>query len=161
MRRTTCSLARPRSPIVAACVLILGSTVSSARNLHAQRVAQQSAADSTVIRLKSGLAYRVLAKGDGPVAAAGQSVSIHETTMLTNGTVIYTSRTKNSPITFLLGGNQVIAGVDEGVTGMRVGERRMLIVPVSLSHRSSYPANTPPDSILHIDIELVGIKAKP
>lgn len=144
-----------------ACALILISAVAGARDLHAQRVAPPSTTDSSLIRLKSGLAYRVLAKGEGPVAATGQSVSIHETTMLTNGTVIYTSRTKNTPVTFLLGGNQVIAGVDEGVTGMRVGERRMLIVPVSLSHRSSYPANTPPDSILHIDIELVGIKPKP
>jgi FKBP-type peptidyl-prolyl cis-trans isomerase len=105
----------------------------------------------------SGLAFRVLATGEGPVARAGQRVSIHETTRLPNGGLIYTSR-GGAPITFQLGGQQVIAGVDEGVTGMRVGERRLLVVPPILSRRTSYPANTPPDSTLHIDVELVQIR---
>ena len=85
---------------------------------------------------------------------------IHETTTLADGTLIYSTRTKNNPLKFLLGGNQVIAGVDEGVTGMRVGERRTLIVPPSLSKRSVYPANTPPNATLYYDIELVEIVAK-
>jgi len=40
---------------------------------------------------------------------------------------------------------------------MKVGERRKLIVPPSLSHRSVYPANTPPDATLYYDIELLEI----
>lgn len=105
----------------------------------------------------SGLRYQVLAAGDGATAQPGQRVSIHETTTLPHGTQIYSSR-GGAPITFLLGGGQVIAGVDEGVTGMRVGERRLLIVPPALSRRASYPANTPPDSTLHIDVQLVAIR---
>ncbi len=116
-------------------------------------------ADKT-ITTSSGLQYEVLARGDGPTAEPGQSVQIHETTMLRDGTIIYDSREKDTPITFLLGGNQVITGVDEGVTGMRVGERRLFTIPPALSHRSSYPANTPPDSILVIDLELVAIDAE-
>lgn len=85
---------------------------------------------------------------------------IHETTTLKDGTLIYSTRAKDKPLKFLLGGNQVIAGVDEGVAGMRVGERRKLIVPPSLSKRSSYPANTPPDATLYYDIELVEILPK-
>jgi FKBP-type peptidyl-prolyl cis-trans isomerase len=114
---------------------------------------------SGVVSLPSGLQYRVLAAGTGPTAQAGQRVTIHETTTLPNGTVIYTSR-GGSPITFQLGANQVITGVDEGVTGMRAGERRLLVVPPSLSKRTAYPANTPPDSTLHIDVELVQIRPK-
>jgi FKBP-type peptidyl-prolyl cis-trans isomerase len=68
----------------------------------------------------SGLAFRVLAVGRGPVARAGQQVSIHETTRLPSGGLIYTSR-GGAPITFQLGGQQVIAGVDEGVTQIRPG----------------------------------------
>lgn len=105
----------------------------------------------------SGLGIRVLTKGSGAVAASGQRVSIHETTTLRNGTLIYSSR-GGSPITFMLGANQVIAGVDEGVTGMRVGERRVLTVPPSLSQRTSYPENTPRDSTLLIDVELMAIR---
>jgi len=84
-------------------------------------------------------------------------VRIHETTTLKDGTLIYSTRTNGKPLKFWLGGNQVIAGVDEGVRGMRVGERRKLIVPPSLSKRSSYPANIPPEATLYYDIELVEI----
>ena len=78
-------------------------------------------------------------------------------TTLNDGTLIYSTRTSDRPVKFLLGGKQVIAGVDEGVTGMRVGEQRKLIVPPSLSKRSAYPPNTPPDATLYYDIELVEI----
>jgi FKBP-type peptidyl-prolyl cis-trans isomerase len=105
----------------------------------------------------SGLRYRVLARGDGPAARPGQRVSIHETTTLPSGAVLYSSR-GGGPITFRLGASQVITGVDEGVTGMRVGERRLLVVPPALSRRASYPPNTPPDSTLHIDVELVELR---
>ena len=108
----------------------------------------------------TGLRYQTVAAGHGPAALPGQSVRIHETTTLADGTLIFSTRTRNQPLKFLLGGNQVIAGVDEGVTGMRVGERRKLIVPPSLSKRSSYPANTPPDATLYYDIELAEILAK-
>lgn len=105
----------------------------------------------------SGLRYRVVAPGAGAVSQPGQHVSIHETTALASGAVLYSSR-GGDPITFLLGDNQVIAGVEEGTTGMRVGERRLLVVPPALSRRTSYPPNTPPDSTLHIDVELVQIR---
>ena len=114
--------------------------------------------DTTWVKTASGLTYAVLRAGTGAVAARGQSVTIHETTTLMNGTVIYDSRAKNTPVTFLLGGNQVITGVDEGVTGMRVGERRMLVIPPKLSVRSMYPANTPKDSTLRIDLELISVR---
>ena len=113
-----------------------------------------------MITTKSGLQYQVIVEGRGTPAKAGDLVRIHETTTLKDGTLIYSTRTKDKPLKFLLGGSQVIAGVDEGVTGMRVGERRKLIVPPSLSRRSSYPANTPPDATLYYDIELFEILPK-
>lgn len=139
-----------RSRIVTVALL----TVLSAQIAHAQA----TSAAPPIVRTASGLSYQVLATGSGDIAKAGQSVTIHEITKLSNGTVVFDSYAKNTPVTFLLGGKQVIAGVDEGVTGMRVGEKRKLIIPPSLSQRSSYPANTPRDSTLYIDLELVGIK---
>lgn len=109
------------------------------------------------VTTKSGLQYVVVTEGRGQGAKPGSPVRIHETTTLKDGTVIYSTRPKGNPLKFVLGGNQVIAGVDEGVRGMRVGERRKLIVPPSLSKRSTYPANTPPNATLYYDIELIEI----
>jgi hypothetical protein len=83
----------------------------------------------------SGLRFQVIESGTGPVAAQGDHAFIHETMRVVNDTVIVDTWALNSPIEFLLGGDQVIDGVDEGVTGMRVGERRRLIVPPALSKR--------------------------
>lgn len=115
--------------------------------------AQSSKTNTT----KSGLQYEVVVEGRGQVAQPGSHVRIHETTTLKDGTLIYSTRSKGNPLKFVLGGNQVIAGVDEGVRGMRIGERRKLIVPPSLSKRSTYPSNTPPEATLYYDIELIEI----
>lgn len=106
----------------------------------------------------SGLAYTVVAEGTGPVATPGQHVSVHETVTFTDGRALYSTR-GGSPVRFLLGGGQVIAGVDDVVAGMRAGERRVAVIPPRLSQRDSYPEGLSPDDSLHYDIELVGIEA--
>ena len=107
----------------------------------------------------SGLIYEVIETGTGPVAKAGDMALIHETTRLADGTVITDTWSMNHPIRFLLGGNQVIDGMDEAVTGMRVGERRKLIVPPSLSKRSSYPENGlfGPEDTLYYNVILLQV----
>jgi FKBP-type peptidyl-prolyl cis-trans isomerase len=110
------------------------------------------------VRTASGLRYTVVRQGTGPVARTGQYVLIHETTAFADGRVHFTTRTGGRPLRFLLGGHQVIDGVDEGVRGMRVGERRRLIVPPNLSKRSEYPAGLSPEDTLYYEIELVAIE---
>jgi FKBP-type peptidyl-prolyl cis-trans isomerase len=105
----------------------------------------------------SGLIYQIVLKGTGPIAQRGDKLRIHETLSLPDGKVIFNSREKNQTVAFVLGANQVIPGVDEGVTGMRVGERRKLLVPPSLDGRKFEPSLIPPDAIRHYDIELVEI----
>lgn len=105
----------------------------------------------------SGLVYTVVTRGSGPEARAGQYVLIHETTTFPDGRVLYSTRPGERPLRFLLGAGQVIDGVDEGVTGMRVGERRRMIVPPALSRRTTYPAGLSPEDTLFYDVELVGI----
>jgi FKBP-type peptidyl-prolyl cis-trans isomerase len=110
------------------------------------------------VRTRSGLVYTVIEEGTGPVARAGQHVLIHETTTFTDGRLLYSTRNGGEPVRFLLGSKDVIQGVDEGVTGMRVGERRSMIVPPELSRRSAYPPGLSPEDSLHYDVELVGIE---
>ena len=67
--------------------------------------------------------YEIVAKGTGPTAGPVRR-SESKTLSLPDGRVIFSSRKNNQTVTFVLGAKQVIAGVDEGVTGMPVGERR-------------------------------------
>ena len=105
----------------------------------------------------SGLIYEIVTKGSGAPAQRGDKVRIHETLSLPDGKVIFNSREKNQTVTFVLGANQVIPGVDEGVTGMRAGERRKLLVPPSLDGRKFEASFIPPDAVRHYDVELVEI----
>jgi peptidylprolyl isomerase len=115
-----------------------------------------SASDNRV-HTASGLIYETMKPGTGRSARRGDTVRIHETLSLADGRVIFNSREKGTPVTFVLGANQVIPGVEEGVTGMRVGERRSLVVPPSLDGRTYDPAFIPAGSTLYYDIELVTI----
>ena len=123
--------------------------------------ATDSATAKGWVHTKSGLKYLIVVKGKGPPAAANARVTIHETLSLPDGTVIFSSRATNKPVTFDLGAKQVIPGVEEGVTGMRVGERRKLLVPPALDGRKFDPSFIPPEAIRHYDIELVAIVPKP
>src|SRR5207248_851827 len=74
----------------------------------------------------SGVKYETLTEGAGPEAKPGQTVRVHYTGTLENGTVFDTSRTGDKPFFFVLGRKpfDVIVGWEEGVAGMKVGERR-------------------------------------
>jgi peptidylprolyl isomerase len=109
------------------------------------------------ITTTSGLRYLVLKKGTGEPAQKGQIVAIYESMGYLNGQNFYSHERPAPPIKFTLGEKQVIAGVDEAVTGMKVGEIRRLIVPPALSKRQDYPPNLSPDSTLLYKIELVEI----
>ena len=134
---------------------LLAITVSS--RAFAQR-ADSSAKDAWV-RTASGLELRIVVSGSGPRVRAGQTVTIHESLSLEDGRVLFDSRVApNKPVTFTLGAKQVIPGVEEGVTGMRVGERRRLRVPPALDGRKLDPAFLPPAAIRLYDIELLAAK---
>lgn len=67
------------------------------------------------------------------VAVQGNTVKIHYTGTLDNGSVFDTSEGRE-PLEFTLGGGQVIAGFDEAVTGMAVGEKKNVKVPVDKAY---------------------------
>lgn len=113
-----------------------------------------------IISTSSGLKYRVLEKGAGIKAQAGDEVFIYETTSYRNGTVLYSNYNSTSPVKVLIGGNQATTAVDEGLRGMRAGEIRELTAPHYLVKRKGYPANVSPDSTLVIKIKLDKIVRK-
>ena len=113
-----------------------------------------------IISTKSGLQYRILEKGKGIKAKAGDAVFIYETTSYRNGTVLYSNYNSTSPVKVLIGGNQATEAVDEGLRGVQVGEIRELIASHYLVKRKSYPNNVSPDSTLVIKMKLDRIERK-
>ncbi|MES2811300.1 MAG: FKBP-type peptidyl-prolyl cis-trans isomerase [Bacteroidota bacterium] len=98
--------------------------------------------------------YKILKKGSGLQAQAGDEVFIYETTSYRNGTILYSNYSSPNPVKILLGGNQATEAVDEGIRGMRINEVRELIAPPYLVKRKNYPQNVSPDSTLVIKIKL-------
>ena len=96
--------------------------------------------------------------GTGAEAKSGQSVSVHYTGTLTNGSKFDSSRDRNDPFDFQLGAGMVIKGWDQGVAGMKVGGRRKLTIPPELGYGAGgYPPVIPPNSTLIFDIELLEV----
>ena len=130
--------------------------------LLAGALALFSCLPSKAVTTESGLRYIRLAssRGDGLPARVGQRVSIHETVALAQGPRLYSTHSRGRPVEFVIGAGEVAAGVDEGVRGMRVGEKRLLTVPPSLVRGGSYPANVPRDAVLFIEVEVVRIRPR-
>ncbi len=103
---------------------------------------------------------------DPMVAQAGDLVWVHYTGRLQNNGQKFDSsfdrqdqQGNPTPITFKLGVGNVIKGWDEGIAGMKVGDKRQLIIPPALGYgeRGTPDGTIPPNSTLVFDVELVGI----
>ena len=111
------------------------------------------------VTLPDGLKYTDLKVGKGAVAKAGSSATVHYTGTFPDGKKFDSSRDRNQPFTFTLGGHQVIPCWDQGVEGMRVGGRRKLVCPPSLAYGERGAGGViPPNATLDFDVELLGVK---
>ncbi len=110
--------------------------------------------------LPSGLKIIELEPGHGDrQAKAGDTVVVHYTGRLTNGKKFDSSRDRHQPFSFQLGAGQVIRGWDEGVAGMKIGEKRQLVIPPDLAYGDrGVPPVIPPNATLVFDVELLAIR---
>lgn len=106
----------------------------------------------------SGLKYVDLEVGTGASPQKGQTVVVHYTGTLEDGTQFDSSRDRGQPFSFKIGIGQVIKGWDEGVGTMKVGGRRQLIIPAELGYGSRGAGGViPPNATLIFDVELIRI----
>lgn len=122
----------------------------------------QKEKDNAMITKPSGLRYEIVtqAPDNAPEAKVGTTVSVHYTGWLEEngapGNKFDSSVDRNQPFSFPLGMGYVIKGWDEGVEGMRVGEKRRLIIPAELGYGSrGAGAVIPPNATLIFDVELL------
>ncbi len=107
----------------------------------------------------SGLKYTDEKVGDGPSPEKGQTVEVHYTGKLMDGTKFDSSVDRGKPFTFKLGVGQVIKGWDEGVASMKVGGKRNLIIPPDLAYGSRGAGGViPSNATLDFDVELLGVR---
>jgi len=121
-------------------------------------IASKTMTDANAISTPSGLKYIEIKEGTGAQPQAGQTVSVHYTGTLEDGTKFDSSRDRNQPFSFKLGAGQVIKGWDEGLSTMKVGGQRQLIIPPGLGYGSRGAGGViPPNATLIFDVELLKI----
>jgi FKBP-type peptidyl-prolyl cis-trans isomerase len=140
---------------VIAILIIVGLAVSAVAYLLSNR----GPAKGAEIVTASGLKYVDVVEGTGATPKTGQTVSVHYTGTLENGTKFDSSVDRGQPYEFRLGTGRVIKGWDEGLASMKVGGKRKLIIPPALGYGAAgNPPDIPPNSILLFDVELVNVK---
>ncbi|MFH1893140.1 MAG: FKBP-type peptidyl-prolyl cis-trans isomerase [Candidatus Zixiibacteriota bacterium] len=111
------------------------------------------------VTTESGLKYVDVVVGPGLSPEKGQTCIMHYTGWLTDGTKFDSSRDREQPFEFPIGFGRVIRGWEEGIASMKVGGRRMLIIPSNLGYGSQgAPPAIPPNATIIFDVALLGLK---
>ncbi|KHG01405.1 Peptidyl-prolyl cis-trans isomerase FKBP15-3 -like protein [Gossypium arboreum] len=123
---------------------------------------KQTAGKSSQVRtFPNGLVVQELAMGkpDGKRASRGKQVSVHYIGKLQKNGKIFDSNVGRAPFKFRLGVGEVIKGWDVGVEGMRVGDKRKLVIPPAMGYGSKGAGGRiPPNAWLEFDVELIGVR---
>jgi FKBP-type peptidyl-prolyl cis-trans isomerase len=109
-------------------------------------------------KTNSGLVYETLKEGTGPEVKPGQTVSVNYIGSLTDGTKFDASLDHGGAQQFPIGRGKVIKGWDEGIPGMKVGEKRRLVVPADLGYGTQANGPIPANSALVFEVEVVEVK---
>ena len=162
------------------CALALAAPVALAQQTTAPKAAApkaKSAAPATakaeapaetkkelkMVKTESGLGYEDFVVGTGPSPVTGQTCVMHYTGWLwvneAKGTKFDSSVDRGSPFEFPIGRGRVIKGWDEGVSTMKVGGKRTLLIPPQLGYGDRGAGNViPPGATLLFEVELLGVK---
>ena len=111
------------------------------------------------VTLDSGLRYLEHIAGAGEITKVGNTVSVHYSGFLANGTKFDSSHDRGQPFSFTLGEYRVIKGWEEGLLNMKKGAKRTLIIPPALGYGEKGAGGViPPNATLMFEVELVDFK---
>lgn len=133
-------------------IILVGVGIFVLMNVKKQDIpsSNQGIQDVSIKTLVEGIGEEVLQPGKIAV--------VHYTGMLIDGIVFDSSLTYGEPFEFMFGVGDVISGWDQGLHGMKIGEKRRLIIPSSFGYGSLQVGPIPPNSILIFEIELLDIR---
>ena len=116
-------------------------------------------ADTSAASAASTLGVTDLVVGTGTEAVAGKIITVHYTGKLTNGQVFDSSVSRGQPFQFELGAGSVIPGWEQGFEGMKVGGKRLLVIPPALGYGAQGAGGViPPNATLIFDVELLNVQ---
>lgn len=147
--------------LCAAAILAFSFTSCTKCSKDSGESAQPATTEAGAVKVAdvTELKMETLKEGNGTVAAAGKKVTVHYTGKLTDGKVFDSSEQRQAPFAFTLGQGQVIPGWEQGVAGMKIGERRKLTIPASLAYGEKGIGNViPPNATLVFEVELLNVE---
>jgi peptidylprolyl isomerase len=163
---------------LAACLLLVGcgkkdAEVAQTPAAEKPKAAEQAAVEpppaeqetpkiptlaGDTVTTPSGLKYIEMTVGTGEMPQADHVITADYTGWLTNGTLFDSSRLRGQPLVYPLA--KLVKGWQEGIGSMKVGGRRLLIVPPNLGYGASGMGGViPPNATLIFDVELIGTQA--
>ena len=164
-RRRAARVRNQRIAILIIALLILGGaaflvyTTSQNKQAENNLTAAGLPDTSNLTTTASGLQYKDVTVGSGTEAKEGDTVSVHYTGWLTDGTKFDSSVDRGQTFSFTLGQGGVIAGWDEGVVGMKEGGKRILVIPSNLGYGPNGASGViPPNATLIFEVELLDVQ---
>ncbi len=110
----------------------------------------------------TGMKITISTQGNGVEVKNGDTVNVNYTGRFADGTAFDSNTDPKfghvQPFSFTVGAGQVIKGWDEGVAGMKVGEKRTLVIPYTLGYGENGYGSIPPKAELTFEVELLGIQ---
>ncbi len=144
------------------CTFFIMGCEKKQTKIEEEIVQQEGTTKMARTKTDTGLEYEILQEGNGENPRPGQRVTVHYTGWLNEnnepGSKFDSSVDRNQPFVFTIGIGQVIKGWDEGVLGMKVGEKRRLFIPSTLGYGARGAGRViPPHANLIFDVELIKI----
>ncbi len=113
---------------------------------------------SAMTRVGDGVYIRDLTVGTGAEVAVGRTMQVRYRGFLTDGTEFEHNLAPRPTFPLVLGARRVIAGWEQGIPGMKVGGKRLLVIPPSLGYGARGSGSIPPNSVLIFEVEVVSMQ---